>query len=388
MKINIGVIFGGKSVEHEISIVSALQAIAAIDSNKYSVVPIYISKDGKWFSGDDLLSIESYKNLDNIAKRSTEIFINVHANAFEVCKKSFGRLKTISKLDVVFPIMHGTNGEDGVLQGLLELKNIPYVGCNVLSSAVGMDKVVMKMILKECDIPTVDYAWFYDKDWHKNSEEIYTKTNKLGYPLIVKPSNLGSSVGISTASNDDELREAVENAGNFTNRILVEKMVTELQEINCSVIGDSENQLASLCEEPMKSGEFLSYEDKYVSNGGGKSKGMSSTKRQVPANIPDETSALIQELARKTFKALDCNGVARIDFLIDKSTNSVYVNEINAIPGSLAFYLWEATNKTFKELINDLIDLALKRHRERDNYVVNYNQNIFKISGSVKMGKS
>lgn len=387
MKINVGVIFGGRSVEHEISVISALQTINAIDSDKFKVNPIYIDKTGKWFTGEILLNIDTYKSEEKIRKECIEVVIDTHSNNFNLYKKTLWKLKLIASIDVIFPVIHGTNGEDGTLQGFLELKNIPYVGSNVLSSAVGMDKIVMKMILKESKLPVVDYLWFYDKEWHNNKQQIRKNAQELGFPLIVKPSNLGSSVGISTAKNYEELETAIELAGEFSNRILVEKLVSDLQEINCSVIGNVDKQKASVCEEPLKSGDILSYNDKYTSKSGN-SKGMSSTKRQIPANITSELTKEIQELAKQTFKILNSSGVARIDFLINKTTKKIYVNEINSIPGSLSFYLWEASDMTFKTLTNELIELAMKQSREKENLMVSYNQNIFSLSSnSSKLGK-
>lgn len=390
MKVNIGVFFGGRSVEHEISVISALQAISAFDKNKYDITPIYITKEGKWYSGNELLNVDAYKNLKQLLSTATEIYMTPGFGDFSIypVQKSFFRQKALGKIDLAFPILHGTNGEDGVLQGFLELKGIPYAGCNVLASAVGMDKVMMKMVLKESGIPVVDYTWFTDKSWHTNQEAVLANIRKIGFPLIVKPANLGSSVGVSKATNDAELTAAIDLAGRFSQRILVEKMVTNLTEINCSVLGDSDSQTASVCEEPFGSGDILSYEDKYLSKGSGSSKGMSSTKRQIPALISEELAATIQGLAKETFRVLSCAGVSRIDFLLDTQSNTVYVNEINTIPGSLSFYLWEATNKTFVELLNDLVNLALKRHRERDNLLVSYGENIFSMSkGSMKLGK-
>ncbi|MEP6614199.1 MAG: D-alanine--D-alanine ligase family protein, partial [Mucilaginibacter sp.] len=306
-------------------------------------------------------------------------------------QSSIWKSRELGKIDIAFPIIHGTNGEDGSLQGLLELKGIPYVGCDVLSSAIGMDKIMMKMVLKESKLPVVDYTWFTDRSWHMDKDAIIEDIKKIGFPVIVKPSNLGSSVGVSKAVDEAALIEAVELAGRFSSRILVERMVVDLKEINCSVLGDSANQTASVCEEPLGAGDILSYKDKYVSNTkGGSSKGMTSTKRQIPANIPKEQTQLIQELARETFRILSCSGVSRIDFLVDKKDNKVYVNEINTIPGSLSFYLWDATDKNFAQLLKTLIDVALKRQRERDNLVVSYGENIFSMGGAggSKSGKS
>ena len=390
MKINIGVIFGGRSVEHEISVISAQQAINAFDKNSYDITPIYITKTGKWYTGDALLNVDNYKNTDTLLAQCTEIYLSPTYGDFTInaVQSSIWKSKTLGKIDIAFPIIHGTNGEDGSLQGLLELKGIPYVGCDVLSSAIGMDKIMMKMVLKESKLPVVDYTWFTDRSWHMDKEAILENINKIGFPVIVKPSNLGSSVGVSKAADEAQLIDAVELAGSFSNRILVERMVVDLKEINCSVLGDSANQTASVCEEPLGAGDILSYKDKYITKGSS-SKGMTSTKRQIPANISKEQATLIQDLAKETFRILSCSGVSRIDFLVDKKDNKVYVNEINTIPGSLSFYLWEATDKNFGQLLKTLIDVALKRQRERDNLVVSYGENIFNMSaGLSKSGKS
>ena len=390
MKIKVGVIFGGRSVEHEISVISALQAISAFDKNSYEITPIYITKNGQWYTGDALLNVEGYKNIDVLLSNSTEIYLSPKFGDFSIYKVSTSIWKSneLGKIDVAFPILHGTNGEDGSVQGLLELKGIPFIGCDVLSSAVGMDKIMMKMVLKESNLPVVDYTWFTDRSWHTDQANVLAKIKEIGFPVIVKPSNLGSSVGVSKAANENELVTAIELAGRFSNRILVERMVVNLKEINCSVLGDSDEQKASVCEEPLGGGDILSYTDKYITKGSS-SKGMSSTKRQIPANISTELSENIQHLAKETFRVLSCSGVSRIDFLVDNQTNAVYVNEINTIPGSLSFYLWEATDKNFATLLKDLIDVALRRQRGREGLVVSYSENIFKMNvGLMKSGKS
>lgn len=389
MKIQIGVFFGGKSVEHEISVISALQTIAAIDKNKYEIVPVYISKSGEFYAGDQLLEVNNYKNINNLLRLCTKVRFSSNygdSNLYNAQKGIFDK-QIVTKIDVAFPVLHGTNGEDGTIQGLFELIGLPYVGCNVLGSAIGMDKIIMKMALRESGIPIVDYVWFYSKDWLKNKAEISAKINKLGFPVIVKPANLGSSVGISKAANEDELEDAISLASCFSNRIVIEQMVVNLREINCSVLGDYENAETSVCEEPVKQGDFLTYQDKYVNNSkGGGSKGMTSTKRIIPAPISDEMTKAIQEYALQTFRVLGSAGVSRIDFMIDDNTKNIYVNEINTIPGSLSFYLWEATNKTFQELVSKLIDIALKAHREKNNLTLTYDSNIFDLKSGSKIG--
>lgn len=418
MKISVGVFFGGSSVEHEISVISALQAINALDKEKYSVVPVYISKDSNFYTGEALFDIDRYSDTDKLLASCTRIAIA--RNGGDVCgyrnpPKRFGS-NVLFKIDAAFPIVHGTNCEDGSVQGFFEMLRLPYVGSDILSSAVGMDKITTKKVLKEHKIPVLDYISFYSRQWHDEGEELVKKIEaEIGYPVIIKPANLGSSVGIKKASDSDELKQAIELARSFSNQIIVEKAIKSLKEVNCSVLGDYHEAFPSACEEPIGSDEILSYSDKYMSGGSGKngtgksgsakscplkggfpaagsSKGMSSLKRKLPADIPAQMEANIKELAVKAFKAIGCNGVVRIDFLVDmENNNSLYVNELNTIPGSLAFYLWEAAGKKFSVLLDDLITLAFKRNREREQLLFTYNTNIFSMKGTakgVKGGKS
>ena len=388
MKTNVGVFFGGRSVEHEISIITSLQAIHAFNKDKYSITPIYVTKKGKWYSGEALMNVDNYRNIDTLLKQCTEVYMAPEYGGFNVYKREagiFGK-KVYSTLDVAFIGFHGTNGEDGVFQGLIETIGIPFTGCNTVSSANGMDKIYMKMILKDSGVPVIDCAWFTDMQYKNSSDEIIKKIeDKVPYPIIVKPANLGSSVGISKAANREELVKAIELASQFTSRIIAEKMIVKMKEINCSVLGDCDDCQASVCEEPIKSDDILSYKDKYM--GGSKSsKGMQSTTRRLPADLPDATTKEIQHWAKETFRVLSCNGVSRIDFIIDEAENKIYVNEINTIPGSFSFYLWEATGIPFDKLNDKLIDLALKRDRKNKMKVSSYDQNIFNIQGGFKTG--
>lgn len=382
---------GGRSVEHEISIVTALQAINAFDLEKYEVVPVYIAKTGEMYTGDALLDIDNYRDLKKLVITATRVVPVSEGDEILLMKyppvKIFGN-NEVNRIQIAFPIVHGTNVEDGTLQGFFELYNVPYVGCDVMSSAIGMDKVIMKKVLKDEGIPIVDYQYFYFRDWRKNSETlIQSIEEKIGYPVIIKPANLGSSVGISKASNRADLEESVELAGKFAMRIIVERVITNLREINCSVIGDVINAQASVCEEPVGNDEILSYSDKYVSNSKGSRKGMSSTKRKLPADLSLELSGQIRQMAIDTFQVLGCSGVSRIDFLMDDIEGKVYVNEINTIPGSLSFYLWEATDKPFTKMLDELIEGAFKRKRERANLMFTYTENILSLGGGLKGGK-
>ena len=389
MKTNVGVFFGGRSTEHEISVISASQAMSAINKDKYDVTPIYISKQGKWYTGEALLDIANYKDIPSLLKKVEEVYMAPQYgdyNLYRVKKPMFGSA-VLTTLDVVIPVLHGTNCEDGIFEGVLETIGIPYAGCNTLSSANGMDKITMKMILQACDIPVVDYVWFTDKQWFSQRDALIEKIeSKLGYPVIVKPANLGSSVGSGRAVNREQLIEKIDGAEIYSTRIIVEHMVEELQEINCSVLGDCDEYRTSVCEEPIKSGEILSYEDKYMGGSKG-AKGMQASQKRIPAELPDEVTKRIQFLAGETFRVLSCHGVSRVDVIIDRSNSNIYVNEINTIPGSLSFYLWEATGISFDKLMDTLVDLALKRKRESGMKTVSYDHNIFNLGAGVKGGK-
>ena len=393
MKIKVGVFFGGNSVEHEVSIITALQAVENIDKNKYDVIPVYIAKDNKMYCGNFIGDIKQYKNIKDLLHVSSQVTLAQRKDKVILlkCNKKFYESSVYDYIDIAFPIVHGTNVEDGTLQGYLKMFNLPYVGSDVISSAVGMDKYVCKCLLKENNIPVLDCKCFSLKDFNDSLENIVTDIeNGIPYPVIVKPVNLGSSVGIKIAKNKEELEDAISDAFSYSKKILVERAIKNLREINCSVVGDYESADASECEEPVKTDEILSFSDKYLSGGkkmGNKLSGntsMNSGVLKLPAEINSDTRKTIQELALKTFKVLGCSGVIRIDFMIDQDSNSIYVNEVNTIPGSLSFHLWKATNVNYPELLDRLIDLSLKRNREDKNMTYSFDSNIlsdFSIHG-------
>ena len=366
-------------MEHEVSVISGIQALNAFDREKYDTVPIYITKENEMYTGEAIGEIENYKNIPALLKKSIRIFCICEQgklNLVQYPEKKFGN-SAVDYIDVAFPVVHGANVEDGSIQGFLRHYNVPLVGCDVIPAAVSMDKYVMKAVLKDNDIPVLNCVTLHVKEYQEDEEKAYGKVeNKVAYPVIVKPVNLGSSVGIKIAKNREELREALEYAYEFGQKVLIEKAIMNLREINCAVLGDYESAQASECEEPVSSDEILSYEDKYVAGGKSGSEGMRTAKRELPANLTPELREEIRTLAVKTFRALDCNGVSRIDFMIDKDTNKVYVNEINSIPGSLAFYLWEAVGKPYAELLDDMVKLALKREREENNLLTSFESNI------------
>ncbi|WP_279168566.1 D-alanine--D-alanine ligase family protein [Muribaculum intestinale] len=392
MKTNIGVIFGGRSTEHEISVISASQAMAAIDREKYDVTPIYITKQGHWYTGAPLFDVKNYRHIPELLKQCTEVYMRPmygDYNLYPANPKGFfssSAMKPVGKLDVVIPVLHGTNMEDGIFEGVLQTIGIPYAGCDVLSSANGMDKITMKMILRANDVPVVDYVWFTDKQWHTRRDALIEQIEgTLGYPVIIKPANLGSSVGIGSAHDRNQLKARIDDAERYSTRIIVEHMLADMQEINCSVLGDCDDYRTSVLEEPIKSGDFLTYEKKYMGGGKG-SEGMQSSQKRIPAELPDDVTKEIQRLAGETFRVLSCHGVSRVDVMIDRTDGRIYVNEINTIPGSLSFYLWEATGLSFDKLMDELVKLALRRKREEGMKTVSYDQNIFNLTGGAKGG--
>ena len=396
MKTNIGVFFGGRSTEHEISVISASQAMHALNRDKYNVTPIYISKQGKWYTGDALFDVANYRDINSLLAKCQEVYMRPiydDYNLYKTKKPLFGT-DVLTRLDVVIPVLHGSNVEDGIFEGVLQTIGIPYAGCDVLASANGMDKITMKMILQACDIPVVDYVWFTDKQWFAKRDELIAQIeNKLGYPVIVKPANLGSSVGIGCAHNREELIDKVDAAEQYSTRLIVEYMVKDLQEINCSVIGDCNEYRMSVLEQPLTSQDILTYTDKYMGGTKG-AKGMAASQKKFPADLPDAETKRIQFLAGETFRALSCHGVSRVDVMIEGKSErdasgcrKIFVNEINTIPGSLSFYLWEGSGLKFDEEMEHLVQLALKRKREQGMKTVSYDQNIFSLGGGIKGGK-
>ena len=365
--INIGVFFGGTSVEHEVSIITAQQAIAQLKKmSEYNIVPIYISKQNRWYTGEYLLEVEHFKDLKKVLENSERVqVVKGERNAY-VIQDPIKKFKNpvVNTLDLAFPIIHGTGGEDGSLQGFFEHLDIPYVGCNVLAASLTMDKIASKQFLQSSGIRVVEGEWFYSHHWLSYPNDIVDDLEKkLRYPMIVKPADIGSSVGVKAAKNRSELIEAIDFARHFSTRILVERMLVGMREINISIVGDSEKLELSVCEEPISASDFLTYEEKYVNEG--QSKGMSSAKRQIPANISPEIKREIERMAAEAFIALDCSGVTRVDFMIDKPTQLPYINEFNTVPGSLSFYLWEATGKSFVDMLQAMIDAAYRGYRRK-----------------------
>ena len=359
-KLKIGIIFGGRSGEHEVSFCSATSIIKAIDKDKYTVVPIGITKEGRWISPQDSeLALQSGR----IEGENTVILLNNPSGKALVRIDNNQRLdkgSALEKLDVIFPVLHGPYGEDGTVQGLLELANIPYVGAGVAASAISMDKDLMKTIFQQKGLPILKWLTIKRKDWHKDKEEILSLIQKsFEYPLFVKPTNLGSSVGITKVHKKEELEKAIDLASSYDRKILIEEGLEEVREIECSVLGNDEPRI-SVVGEVKPAGEFYDYDSKYIDE---------ETQLIVPADLPDGVSQEVQEIALKAFKAIDAAGMARVDFFVTKEENKIYLSEINTIPGftSVSMYprLWEVSGISYTDLIDRLIQLALERYQDK-----------------------
>ena len=393
MKIKVGVIFGGESVEHEVSIISAVQAMEHMNQEKYDIIPIYISKDRTWYAGKMLMDIDVFKNFDDLKKFAKRVTMVKKGDKFYLQKVNGLFRRDITDIDIAFPIVHGNNVEDGSLQGYLDSIGIPYVGSKVLGSALGQDKVIMKQVFKCADLPIVEYTWFYDNEYIENKDNILNNIKKLGYPVVVKPATLGSSVGITFVKDDSSINSAIEEAIKYDKKIVVEKAIENLIEVNCSVLGNYMHQDVSALEEVMSEHNLLTYQDKYIGGSKGKlkggfknigSKGMASASRVIPARISDELEKEIKEISKKAFSALNLSGLCRIDYLIDKKKNKVYINEPNTIPGSLAFYLWEPIGKNYEQLLDDMINIAIKEYKNKLKKTYSFDTNILSNYNGIK----
>jgi len=368
-KIRVGIIFGGRSGEHEVSFCSASSIIKAIDKGKYTVVPIGITKEGKWISPQDSeLALQSGK----IEGKNTVILLNDPSGKALVHIGNHQRLdesSVLERLDVIFPVLHGPYGEDGTVQGLLELADIPYVGAGVAASAISMDKDLMKIIFQQKNLPILKWLTIKRKEWQKDKEKILSLIqNGFEYPLFVKPTNLGSSVGITKVHKKEELGEAIDLASSYDRKILIEEGLEEVREIECSVLGNDEPR-ASVVGEVKPAGEFYDYDSKYIDK---------ETQLIIPADLPDGVSKEVQKIALRAFKAVDAAGMARVDFFVSKKENKIYLSEINTIPGftSTSMYprLWKASGIPYPELIDRLIQLALERHQDKKQNKISYDE--------------
>ena len=389
-KMNIAVFFGSRSCEHDVSIVSALQCMEARKAAGFEVTPVYISRDGLWYTGEPLENIETFREFNPMTKGITRVTLDVTANAGDLWAWPPQRAGLFAKvpaplchIDCVIPVFHGWHGEDGTIQGLLEMANIPYASSGVLGSAIGMDKIAMKQILRGAGFPVLDFVWFTREQLKKERQAVIERVEKeIKYPAFIKPAALGSSIGVSRAKNREELERALDVAASYDRRILVEVGVVHPVEINCAAVGYGEDVRASVCEMPVPSSNdtFLDFWQKYLRNASTKgedSRGMKSLSRVVPAPIGDELTGRIQTMTCDIFKLLDCCGTVRVDFILDQN-DMLFVNEPNTIPGSLAFYLWKASGLDFPKLIEKMVEDALRAHADKNSSVFAYDSSILK----------
>ena len=392
MKTRVAIMFGGKTVEHEVTVISGIQACMAMDRELYEVIPVYLTKNNDMYIGEGIGDIRSYRNIPELLGRSQRVILTSENGVPQLTPyppKRWGTARP-AVFDIAFPVVHGTNVEDGALQGYLKTLGVPFVGPDVTSAAVSMDKFITKAILKEYGVPILDARVYTLSDYQETDRLAGRIEEEFGYPVIIKPVNLGSSVGIGVAKDRASLINALDDAYRYATRIMAEHAITNLREINCAVLGDENEAIASECEEPLKTGGILSYEDKYVNSGGSKGKtgaksgggsgskgaGMANLARKIPADLTPEQREEVRELAVRSFRALGCNGVSRIDFMIDEDSGQLYFNEINPIPGSLSFYLWEPIGVPYSELLDRMIKIALRRQRNEEAITFTFDTNI------------
>ena len=401
-RIRTGVFFGGPSVEHEVSVISAMQAIQALNAARYEIIPVYIAKDGRFFTGPDLSRLETFRDIPAAIRGAREVVLERRGQ--EVClllaqPKRFGS-PVVTALDVAIPVLHGTGGEDGVMQALFQRLGLPYAGPNVTASAIGMDKWASKALFRAQGLPCVPGLRLWQNAYYADPDSSLARLEReIGFPMVVKPYNQGSSVGIHKCRTRAELESGLEDAFLYSAAVVAEQAVPHLREINCAVLGDESALTASVCEEPRNATDILTYADKYQSGGKsgklgsksspGGSKGMESLARIIPAPISQEQSETVQRLAKEAFLAIGAAGCARVDFLMNGETGELFVNEINTIPGSLAFYLWERSGLPFSQLMDRLVELALKRRREESRLHTSFDTNLLQNArlGGAKSGK-
>lgn len=379
----VGVIFGGRSVEHDVSIVTGHQVIRAFDPDLYDVVPIYIDREGKWFTGQPLLELKNFKESVNTLKGVQSVLLSPATQHHGLILNPLaGRLEKseILRLDVVFPAIHGTHGEDGTLQGLFELADIAYVGCGVMASAIANDKIMCKIVLSQQGVPIVEAVSFNRAEWEESPDKVVSHVihELKTYPLFVKPATLGSSIGIGKANDEILLRAHIEVASNLDRRILVEKAVENAVEINCALMGSDNNIRASVLEQPVSADEFLNFEEKYMRGG----EGMKSAERIIPAPLDSDLTAKIKGIAIQAFRAIEGRGTARIDFLVKPDLGEVYLNEINTLPGSFAFYLWQDEGLTPRDVVHMLVEQARDTQAQKRRNTYDYQTNLVALAES------
>ena len=381
-KIQLGVIFGSRSCEREVAIISAVQLMNHVNTEKYDIIPVYIDEQGRWYTGAPLRDVKTFQHFNPDMKGIDLVRLDLAAGSGALIanrpgKGLFGHptQEVVARLEVCVIVMHGMHGEDGTLQGLLEMANLPYTSTGVAGSAIGMDKIMMKQFFKGADLPVLPGTWYQRSQWEKDQAAVLNDVEeKLGYPVFVKPANLGSSIGVSRADDREGLIDSLQLAFDYDRRVLVEKGLDKPIELNCSVLGYDDDVTASPIEMPVTGEQFLDFSEKYLASGG--SKGMASLHRILPAPIDDGLRDQIQALSKDIFRMMDCKGVVRIDYMFDRATEKIFITEINTIPGSLAFYLWENAGVKYTELIDRMVRHAQRAHEDKNMHNYAFTSNI------------
>lgn len=379
----IGVFFGSRSPEHDVSIITGQLIIAGLKKCGYNVIPVYIDKKGKWYSDARLSSMKFFTQNPTDPDKKLESFnIDFNKSSGKIVKQS-GFLRSNVTFDIAFPAFHGQNGEDGTFQGMCEMLNVPYVGCDVASSALTMDKVLTKMIYKANNIPTVDFTYFNLSEWRINKKSVIQKIKSLNWPVIIKPARLGSSIGISKAKNQKELEFAIEVALHYDEKAIVEKAIENLMDVTCCVIGN-DKPIPSLLQESIFESGFFSYEEKYL-KGGGAQTGNATQNIIIPAQLDKKTTKEIQDAAVNAYKVIGCSGIGRVDFLYDKKTKKWFANEVNTLPGTLYHHLWKKSGIPFEDLLKKLITYAEEKYQKKKQITYTFNSNILTQASSTKL---
>ncbi len=380
-KTTVGVIFGGRTVEHDVSIVTGHQAIRALlAAGQYDVVPIYIDRGGQWYTGVPLMDLKNYNGHLTDLMGVQEVALSPstqHRGIITNPGSGFLSKSRIIELDVLFSAIHGSHGEDGTLQGLFELADMPYVGCGVMASAIANDKIMTKVVMRQYGIPVIDAVSFTREEWQTDSDKVMNQaTLHLSYPLFVKPATLGSSIGIGKAHDEASLRAAIEVALNFDRRVLIEKSAEGCIEINCALMGYGYNVRASVLEKPVSFSEFLDFTDKYMQGSGG----MKGAEREIPAPISAELTEQIQGAAINAFQAIEGTGTARIDFLVNEESGDFYLNEINTMPGSLGMYLWQEVGMSPAQIVTEMVEIAEAVHKQKRRNSYDYKTSLVELT--------
>ncbi len=384
---NIGVFFGSGSTEHDISIITAQLIIGGLKGLGYQVTPVYITKTGKWMLGEDLGNLKLFTDPNKKVedeKKFYEYYLDLEESIGKMVFRRKGFIGKTIAIDLAFPALHGTYGEDGTIQGMFEMLGIPYVGCNVPASAVAMDKALTKIVMQYAGIPTTKFIVFNKQEWDENSTYAITKIKSLQMPVFVKPVHLGSSIGIGKAKNEKELVQKIEVALHYDDKVIIEEAVENLMDVTCCIIGNQDLR-ASVLQESVFKNDLFDFDDKYISDGGAQT-GKATNNLVIPARLDETTTKAIQETAKQVYKALGCCGIARVDFLYNKQTKEFFANEVNPLPGTLYHHLWKASGLELGELLTELIKFAREKYESKRQINFTFESSVLKQLSGGKLG--